>query len=109
MTRKSSLRPTIYFTIMIAVAASIVAIGGNHAPGQSTVFHDLKPTGQPQLVSVEPLPAALPASDGEMCEWTPASSQQSLVAALQQNASSARPTPLAPAGSKSGNVIDRPP
>ena len=39
-----------------------------------------KPTGYPQLVSVQPLPEM----DGEMCEWVPASSQERLVAMLRQ-------------------------
>lgn len=30
---------------------------------------ELRPTGSPQLISIEPLPQ----SDGEMCQWTPAS------------------------------------
>jgi len=39
-----------------------------------------RPTGSPQLVSIAPLPAM----DGEMCEWVPASSSSRLVAALKQ-------------------------
>ncbi|MBI4465553.1 MAG: hypothetical protein HY647_12685 [Acidobacteria bacterium] len=38
------------------------------------------PTGSPQLVSVEPLPAV----EGELCEWLPASSQERLIAAVLQ-------------------------
>jgi hypothetical protein len=34
-----------------------------------------RPTGSPQLVSVEPLPAM----DGEMCQWMPASARAFLL------------------------------
>ena len=39
-----------------------------------------RPTGQPQMLSAQPLPAM----DGEMCEWEPASATMSLAATLQQ-------------------------
>jgi hypothetical protein len=38
----------------------------------------LKPTGYPQLVSIEPLPEM--GTEGELCQWVPASSQKKLVA-----------------------------
>ena len=42
-----------------------------------------KATGQPQLVSVEPLPMM----DGDLCQWMPASANTTLVAALRQESS----------------------
>jgi hypothetical protein len=42
------------------------------------------PSGSPQLLAISPLPAL----DGEMCAWMPASAGISLVAALQQSPSS---------------------
>ncbi|OFW39728.1 MAG: hypothetical protein A3J28_11330 [Acidobacteria bacterium RIFCSPLOWO2_12_FULL_60_22] len=45
-----------------------------------------RPTGSPQLISYEKLPAM----EGEMCEWVPASAGTTLVASLQQERSSAR-------------------
>ena len=59
-------------------------------------------TGYPQLVSVEPLPAM----DGEMCEWMPASASANLVAALRQERSSAR---AASGSAPDAVVIDRAP
>ena len=39
-----------------------------------------QPTGSPQLVKLDPLPAM----DGEMCEWVPASASSALAVSLQQ-------------------------
>ncbi len=41
-----------------------------------------KPAGFPQLVSVQPLPQ--PAVPGQICEWSPASTQSSLRSAVQE-------------------------
>jgi DNA-binding beta-propeller fold protein YncE len=43
-------------------------------------------TGQPQLISVEPLP-----QEGEICQWEPASAGETLMAALEQRAGRDRP------------------
>ena len=43
---------------------------------------ELRPTGSPQLVSIEPLPEM--EVNGEMCQWVPASSQTRLMALLQE-------------------------
>jgi len=40
-----------------------------------------RPAGAPQLLAREPLPALM---DGPMCEWTPASAEETLLAALQE-------------------------
>jgi DNA-binding beta-propeller fold protein YncE len=40
-----------------------------------------RPNGSPQLIAMEPLPAD---QDAPMCEWTPASTEERLVAALQE-------------------------
>lgn len=40
-----------------------------------------QPTGKPQLVSIQPLPAW---ADGEMCEWVPASAEANLLAFLPE-------------------------
>ncbi|MBI2816703.1 MAG: hypothetical protein HYX72_07170 [Acidobacteria bacterium] len=61
---------------LLALIATVVlwGAGGQLRPAQ-------KATGQPQLVSVEPLPQA----DGERCEWEPASAaNSSLFASFQQ-------------------------
>lgn len=45
-----------------------------------------RPTGQPQLVSIEPFPMM----DGQMCQWVPASGSPHRLAALQQQPGSPR-------------------
>ena len=47
---------------------------------------DRKPAGHAQLVSYEPLPAL----DGEMCQWVPASASTTLAASLQQDVAADR-------------------
>ena len=64
-----------------------------------------QPTGNPQLESVEPLPAG----DAPECEWLPASASASLVEALQQNGV-ALPTASLPSGeARTSNSMDRTP
>ena len=43
-----------------------------------------RPTGYPQLVSSNPMTAPMAGMNGEMCQWLPASTNTTLVAALQQ-------------------------
>lgn len=62
-----------------------------------------KPTGYPQLVSVDPLTTA----EGEMCQWVPASGSVNLLEALQQEAASGA-SPAAAADSRSVQ-LDRAP
>ena len=62
----------------LGVGAGFLLSGGNDFEARSAF--GLKPTGFPQLVSIEPLPAM----DGEMCQWMPASASGSLRAALLQ-------------------------
>ncbi len=65
---------------IMVLAAAVLVKGQKAAPGDpaGSRLPALRPTGQPQLVSVEPLPGEM---GGEMCEWLPASSQERLVAA----------------------------
>lgn len=91
-------------TLAIA-AAAILFSGGMLKPANQrpAALGSLQPTGQPQLVSVEPLPDL----DGEMCQWTPASSQERLIAAVQQERAAAR---FAAAADAKGSIsIDRAP
>lgn len=60
------------------------------------------PDGDAQLVSVEPLPA----TDGDMCEWIPASTQTRLVAALRQERLSARAATEASADTEERTAVD---
>ena len=68
--------------LVVAGAAWILFVGEAKHPELRVASQAAlrKATGQPQLVSVEPLPAV----DGEMCEWFPASTSTTLVAALRQ-------------------------
>ena len=69
----------------------------------SSQFAQRRPTGVPQLVSVEPLPEMGP--DGEMCEWVPASSRSRLAAMLQEE----RPAASSAAAIRSSVVLERRP
>lgn len=91
--------------VLLAVAAGLLLNAGRPA---STISGDarsgpMRPTGQPQLVSVQPLPDM----DGEMCAWTPASGQERLVAALQQERAAART--VAAADTTAGSSLERAP
>ncbi len=64
---------------LVAVLGAWVLAGGvsNRTElGADPQSHFRKPTGQPQLVSVEPLPEM----DGKMCEWETASANSTLAA-----------------------------
>ena len=65
-----------------------------------------RPTGRPQLVSMEPLPIL----EGEMCQWVPASASTTLLEELQQ----VQPNPAlsaaaASSGSDNSTDLDRAP
>lgn len=68
--------------LVIAGAAWILFVGEAKRPELSAASQAAlrRPTGYPQLVSVEPLPVA----DGQMCEWVPASASTTLAVALRQ-------------------------
>ncbi len=91
---------------IMVLAAAVLVKGQKAAPGDpaGSRLPALRPTGQPQLVSVEPLPGEM---GGEMCEWLPASSQERLVAAIQQEPAAARAA--SPADTKGGTAINRAP
>jgi len=61
-----------------------------------------KPSGSPQLVSIEPLPAM----DGEMCVWEPASANFSFAAALQEDLQRDRAGQASSGGSGNRPVVD---
>ncbi|OFW36410.1 MAG: hypothetical protein A3J28_07110 [Acidobacteria bacterium RIFCSPLOWO2_12_FULL_60_22] len=65
-----------------------------------------RPTGEPQLVSVEPLPAL----EGQICEWAPASAGTTLLGSLQQEGAS-RPPPASgsTAGTQTSREVERAP
>ena len=99
MDRKSRLKRNggvLALASLVAVLAAWVLAGGASnraalgAGGQSPFLR--RPTGQPQLVSVEPLPE----SDGEMCQWETASATTTLTSLLEERA--ARPADVPPPG-----------
>src|SRR3989475_11878350 len=82
----------------IVVLSSVLLANGGLRFGLSSEAIDRgpKPTGYPQLVSVEPLPEV--AMGGELCAWGPAPSPVRLAAALRQEGVTAQaPSPSASA------------
>ena len=77
-------------SLVVAIAAWVVFAGEAKQPqlGAASPAALRKPTGYPQLISVEPLPVM----DGEMCQWVPASANTTLVASLWQGQSTGSPT-----------------
>ena len=78
--------PIAWVVAVTAAAVWVLFAGQGLAPksGGSSYTAFRKPTGQPQLISIEPLPQSLSMMDGEMCQWAPASGSEGLVAGLQQ-------------------------
>lgn len=73
-------------TLLVAIGGLIVLKGGNrNAPAAQAG----KTTGYPQLVSVQPWPE----TDGEMCQWVPASAGSSLMAAIEQQREARQSSP----------------
>ena len=81
-------RTVVFIGFLASVAAGVFFSGEARqsevrtAPGAAL----RRPTGSPQLVSVEPLPAL----DSEMCQWVPASASATRRAALRQEQMAAR-------------------
>ena len=92
--------------LVIAGAAWILFVGEAKRPELSAASQAAlrRPTGYPQLVSVEPLPVA----DGQMCEWVPASAGTTLAVALRQQRLSESASANTQAGASSIDV-DREP
>ena len=90
MNRKSAIRSksidVLAAGIMAAVGVYVIMAGSVAVPelGDASRAAMRFPSGSPQLLAISPLPA----TDGEMCTWMPASAGVSLVAALQQSPSS---------------------
>lgn len=108
MTRVHDRRRTAAICVLVAVGAAIsvsILFSGPERPlgeGHSPL---MKPTGSPQLVSVEPLPEM--GTDGEMCQWVPASSQSGLLALLQEERLGAHAAGAA--DTRTSVALERPP
>jgi len=74
-------------SVLAATAFWVLSAGTAEGPefATATDARGRRGTGYPQLVSVEPLPAM----DGEMCEWMPASASYTLAASLRQEGAGA--------------------
>lgn len=117
MRRKFQLQTGAIAVVLISILAGAgmwMLLAGGTGRGDlkdSSQLALLRPTGQPQLVSVEPLPET--GAEGDMCEWAewvPASSPERLVALLQQERQLARATePSADTSSRPSLSIERPP
>ena len=92
---------------MIAVAAWVLFSGEAKQQEWNAASQAVwrTPTGYPQLVSVEPLPAM----DGQMCEWVPASADATLVATLRQDRMAARAAAGSSADESAAVTLDRAP
>jgi hypothetical protein len=77
--------------VLLAAAAGVLLTEqvkqGDLAAGGAAAQR--RPTGQPQLVSVESIPGMGPEMAGAMCEWMPASAGANLLAAFPQQRSGA--------------------
>ncbi len=96
--------------VLMVVASSIVYAGRGLAPESNgnPPAAQRKPTGFPQLVSVEPLPQSL-SMEAEMCESLSASSSVPLIAAFQQERPIARSTSASAAGAQTSLTLERAP
>ena len=100
----SARRTLIACLLMLAAAAAWTLVAGRRlAPDGKTSSQSAlrRPTGSPQLVSIEPLPPM----DGAMCEWMPASASAGLRASLEPQGTAQ----AASAGAKKSEDVDREP
>ncbi len=107
MKAKHGLRRALLMGIVlttVAISGAILRKGkGVKAGGVDSRARALASSGEPRLVSVQPLPDM----DGPACEWTPASAQESLVSMLEQERASA--AVRADSGAVKRVALDRPP
>jgi len=99
----------VFVSALLGAGAWMLVTGDIARSGlkESAQLAQLRPTGQPQLVSVEPIPGTSP--DGEMCQWQPASSSETLVAMLQREQMARAGTPDTEQGGRTALSLDRPP
>lgn len=101
----------VYTFLAVGIAAAFCVLYASQekrpGPDSRSRYPLRKPTGYPQLVSVQPLPDA--AIEGEMCEWVPASSPVALAAVLRQERTAARAASPSSAESRTSIALERPP
>ncbi len=71
---------------LVGVSAWVLLAGGAEGPlsGIASRLGILKSSGDPQLVSIEPLPATDADSDGALCQWVPASANSAVTVSLSE-------------------------
>lgn len=80
-------RITLVGLAVLAVAGFWVLVMSSSFPAASdSLARPVRAIGEPRLIGVQPLPA----TEGEQCEWVPASASTSLMAALQEEREQAR-------------------
>ncbi len=78
--RKAYLRRKAALIAILAMTGTLAGfVLSSGVTGENLSVLARRPTGFPQLISVEPLPAM----DGEMCEWMPAGASSSILAAYR--------------------------
>src|SRR5208282_1063337 len=94
--------------LIAAVSVATLSVSSKKlAPSQMAAdsrLRALRATGQPQLISVQPLPGE---TDAQMCVWPAPGSHERLVAMMPQERAAARGASATAANG--GNSIDRPP
>jgi len=95
--------------ILVGAGAWVLLAGGAVQSGLKSSSRNalLRPTGEAQLVSVAPMPEG--AGEGEMCAMVPASSQERLVAMLQQQMAAARAADTPEEANRQAVSLERPP
>ena len=91
----------------VVILSSVLLANGGLGFNSEATDGGPKPTGYPQLVSVEPLPEV--AMGGEMCAWVPAPSPVLLAAALRQERSASQSPSVAVADRRGPVALNRPP
>src|SRR2546426_10399808 len=102
----SSRWPMVGLGSVVILSSLLLANGGLGFNSEAT-DGGRKPTGYPQLVSVEPLPKV--AMGGELCAWVPAPSPVRLAAALRQERFTAQSPSAAVADGRGSVALNRPP
>jgi len=91
----------------VVILSSVLLANGGLGFNSEATDGGRKPTGYPQLVSVEPLPEV--AMGGELCAWVPAPSPVRLAAALRQERFTAQSPSAAVADGRGSVALNRPP
>ena len=89
---KTGMSLLVVASVVFGATAWVMISGGaeRQSVRTSSQLARMRPTGEAQLISVEPLPPPEVTGEGDMCQWAPASSPERLVAILQQERAAVR-------------------